>query len=255
MTYGWLLAACAVLPLATPLLWGGGRLSAHIDAVLAVVDPPLEAPLSVRSPLGVWALLVTLVWFGLAYRARRVTWWEFPLVAIGGAVALVRVGNVWLDGLLLIAPVARQVNASHVSPSRALAVSGGCVMVALALAISGRPLPLPLTALDTALHSSAHGRIFADARWAPELQRHSPTVGIVLGGLGLAAESDAYWLDYLRVGHGHARWDTILRNYDARVVVLDGQDRQRAAAELVRVAANWRVLVDDGGVLVAERTQ
>jgi hypothetical protein len=76
----------------------------------------------------------------------------------------------------------------------------------------------------------------------------------VLAAQGLTSESTEFWLDYLRVAQGHARWAEILRTRQVGVVVLEARDRERLAAELIRGSSEWRVLVDDGQVLVAERT-
>jgi hypothetical protein len=75
----------------------------------------------------------------------------------------------------------------------------------------------------------------------------------VLASGGPASESTEFWLDYLRVAQGHERWAEILRTYDIGVVVLDAHDRERLAAELIRRSNEWRVISDDGQVLVAER--
>src|SRR4051812_47433107 len=81
-----LLTVCAVVPLLVPLAWSGYRLAFAPDTVRAALSN-LEAPWSIRDPLGVWALLLVLTWFGLAYRARKMAWWEMPLVLLGAAVA------------------------------------------------------------------------------------------------------------------------------------------------------------------------
>ena len=52
----WLFAACLVLPLVAPLVWTGFRIRLYSDPVLAAVSP-VEAPWSIRDPLGAWALL------------------------------------------------------------------------------------------------------------------------------------------------------------------------------------------------------
>jgi signal transduction histidine kinase len=222
---------------------------------VAVVEPLVEAPLSVRSPLGVWAVLLTLTWFALAYRARNATWWEIALVAFGSAAALVRVGNVWLDALALLGPLARQLSGLSVPRLGGVAVGVASLGVAVVLALANRPPELPLTASQVALSAHARGRIFTDTRWAAELQHRAGATRDVLAADGLASASSEFWLDYLRVSQGHERWDTILAGYDVGVVVLEVRDRQRLAAELVRAAPDWGVLVDDGRVLVAERTE
>src|SRR5256885_17254669 len=88
------LALATVLPLVAPLVWTGYRLSPLPDPVRSALSP-LEAPWSVRDPLGLWALLLGLLWFGLAYRAERRAWWELLLLLLGAAIILPRVGNAW----------------------------------------------------------------------------------------------------------------------------------------------------------------
>jgi hypothetical protein len=108
----YLAALCAVLPLIGAEVWTGYRIGLA-DPVLAVLSPTEQA-LSVRSPGGQWAMLLTLVWFALAYWRRSVRWWEIALVAVGGAAALVRVGNAWVDAVALVIPLGRQVSILHV---------------------------------------------------------------------------------------------------------------------------------------------
>jgi hypothetical protein len=240
------LAVTAVVPLMLPLIWSGYRLGLLPDPVLAALSP-LEAPWSVRDPLGVYALLLVLAWFALAYRGRRVQWWELPLVLLGSAVVLPRVGNCWLAALALVPPLGMQL--ARREPRGALALSAACVFAALALLLLNRPAVLPDAAASAVL--KVQGGVLADWRWAPALQSRAPD-RIVLGGRGLHGEPTTYWLDYLRVVQGHERWDAILRSYDARVLLLDAQ-QHRLAAEVVRASAEWHVVLDEGGVLVAER--
>ena len=75
------MAACVLLPLVALLLvFGRARLALQTDFVLGALDPLLKTPFSVRNPIGLYALLLTLVWFALAYRARRAAWWEMVSV-------------------------------------------------------------------------------------------------------------------------------------------------------------------------------
>src|SRR3954467_11048747 len=99
-----LLAAALVAPLGPPPAGSGYRRAFAPDTVRAARSN-LEAPWSIREPLGVWALLLVLTWFGLAYRSRAMGWWEMPLVLLGAAVALPRIGNAWLSALLLALPL------------------------------------------------------------------------------------------------------------------------------------------------------
>ena len=96
-----------MLPLLAPEVWAGWRLGVS-DPVLGVLSAA-EQPLSVRSPGGLWAIGLALAWFGLAYWRRQFAWWEAALVLLGGAAALARVGNAWLDAAAMVVPLARQV--------------------------------------------------------------------------------------------------------------------------------------------------
>ena len=104
----YVVAAVLVLPLFAPEVWSGFRLALPND-VLAIVAPT-EQPLSVRSPGGEWAVGLALVWFAVAYWRRNASWWQGALVVLGTTAALVRAGNLWLDGVLLIAPLGRQLS-------------------------------------------------------------------------------------------------------------------------------------------------
>jgi hypothetical protein len=228
----WALASAMVLPLIAPLLWSGLRLRLYSDTVLAAVSPT-EAPWSIRDPLGVWALLLTVVWFALAYWRRHAPWWQILLVLAADAVALPRVGNVWLSALLLGVPLAAQLSRR----AWPLALLG--MAAAVALTVWAKPPALPQRAVEAA--RGANGPVFSDWRWSA-----------TFGSPNIDQASTEYWLDYLRVAQGHERWDEILRGY--HLVVLDAADRERLGAELIRKAPDWQVLFDDAGVLVAARS-
>ena len=49
-------------------------------------------------------MALALAWFGLAYWQRRFALWEPVLVVLGGAAALARVGNLWVDAVLMLLP-------------------------------------------------------------------------------------------------------------------------------------------------------
>src|SRR5205823_7349011 len=138
-------------PLIAPLLWSGFRLRLSTDPVLAAVAS-VEAPWSIRDPLGVWALLLSLIWFAVAYWRRQAPWWQIVLVLAADAVALPRVGNVWLSALLLVAPLAAQVDRW-----RWLFGALG-VAAAVALTTLLRPPALARAAVDAA--RSANGAVF-----------------------------------------------------------------------------------------------
>jgi hypothetical protein len=106
---------------------------------------------------------------------------------------------------------------------------------------------LPPAALEAA--GSPHRTVFADWRWAPELQRNLDAR--VLGAGGLASESAAFWLDYVRVTQDFEAWPAELRAMNVDLLVIDTD--QSGLADQVRVSADWRVLFDADRALVAER--
>jgi hypothetical protein len=246
-----LLAILAVLPLLIPELWVGFRLGLT-DTALAVIAPT-EQPLSVRSPVGPWAIGLALAWFGLAYWQRKFAWWEAALVFIGGVAALARLGNAWLDAAALVVPLARQLALSNLRPViLAGAAALSVVSVATTVAMT-RPSELPAAAAQTALAATGRGNVLADWRWAADVRKGVGGSRRVWAANGLHSESENFWLDYLRVAQAHARWADILRQRDVDVAVLDAAGQQLKAAELIRASADWRVTFDSGGVLVAER--
>jgi len=249
-TRGRLLAATAMLPLVLPLVWSGYRVSLLPDTARAALSP-LEAPWSIRDPLGVWALLLVVAWFGLAYHRRRADWWELPFVLLGAAVVLPRLGNAWLAAPLLVLPLGMQLRNLRVSRAVTVVAAVVCVALGLALLLRVRPPELPAEVATTAL--TTQGTVFADYRWAPALQQRLAGRS-VLGSNGIDGESTDYWLDYLRVLQGHERWASILRDLGVRALILAPEQRQQLALALVRGSPEWRVLVDDDRAFVAERT-
>jgi hypothetical protein len=95
--------------------------------------------------------------------------------------------------------------------------------------------------------------VFADWRWAPDLQRQLGGDRQVLASPGLAAESTDFWLDYLRVTQGHERWTELLQEWNVDLLVLEAVDQERQAAGLVRSSSSWHVIYDAQGALVAQR--
>ena len=246
---GYVLAACAVLPLLAPEVWNGFRLALS-DPVLGVLSP-LEAPLSVRSTPGVWCIGLNLLWFTLAYRSRQFRAWEIALVVVGGVAALARLGNVWLDALLLVLPVGRQL-AQFGARAAFCATAAACVAASVLTLFASRPPALPAQAVQAALDSAPHS-VFADWRWSSELQQRLGDRSNVVAAYGLTAEPTEFWLDYLRVAQGHERWASILQQLGVELVVLNAAD-QPAAAELVRESADWRVVLDADGAVVARKS-
>ena len=237
----------AILPLLAPEVWSGFRI-AQSNEVLSVIAAT-EQPLSVRSPGGVWAVLLALVWFGLAYWRRQMTLWEAALVVLGGAAVLVRLGNAWLYGLAMIVPLARELRTLPIAGRILMGVASvGLVVSAYTLMVT-RPPALPASAEHAAL-ATTNGTVFADWRWAGDLRRASR--GQVLAADGLASESPEFWVDYVRITQGHERWAEALNRMGVGLVVLD-TTQARPAADLLRVAPDWRVTYDADGVLVAER--
>jgi hypothetical protein len=119
--------------------------------------------------------------------------------------------------------------------------------VAVATAWSTRPPELPPAAIAAA--ESAHGTVFADWRWAPELQRH---VGShVLAANGLASESPSFWNDYARITYDFEQWPAELRALDVDLVVIDTD--LPGLPDDIRSSPDWHVLFDADHALVAQR--
>ncbi len=245
------LGALAVLPLLVPELWVGFRLGIS-DTALAVIAPT-EQPLSVRSPGGLWAIGLALAWFALAYWQRQFAWWEAALVVIGGAAALARLGNAWVDAAAMVVPLARQLAIAKFRPAVLAGLTLVCLAGVTATLVMTRPPELPAAASQAALSSAGHAAVLADWRWAGQLQQRLGPTRRVWAANGLTSESSEFWLDYLRVAQGHERWAEILRQQNVDLLVLDAAAQQRQAAELVRVSPEWRVTFDASGVLIAER--
>lgn len=247
----YVIAMCAVLPLAAPEVWSGFRL-AQSDPVLAAISSA-EQPLSVRSASGVWAIALALAWFSLAYWHRRVTLWEAALVLVGGAVALARLGNTWIDALAIVVPLGRQLAIATLRPVVLTTGAAACLAAAALTLIASRPPELPPAAAQAAAAARGPGKVLADWRWAGDLQRQVGADRVVLASGGVTSESTEFWLDYVRIADGHERWAAALREMDADLVVLEAADQQRPAADLVRASADWRVIYDANGALVAAR--
>jgi hypothetical protein len=246
----WVAAVCAVLPLIGAEVWSGFRLALP-DPVLGAIAPG-EQPLSVRSVGGVWAMLLALVWFGLAYWRRDLRWWEVSLVILGTAAALIRTGNAWLEALALIAPLARQ--SGLLAPPRWILASAA----AISLVVAGvsvyvtRPPALPGPALAAAAAANpSGGTVFADWRWAPQLQRELANQKVLAAG-GLASESPEFWLNYVRIVEDYEQWPSELQAMQVNLLVLNSQDP--ALADQVRASPDWQVLYDTDNAFVAQRT-
>ena len=249
----YVLAVLAVLPLLVPELWVGFRIGLA-DTVLGVIAPT-EQPLSVRSPGGLWAMALVLIWFGLAYWQRKATLWDAALVTIGGIAALARLGNAWVDAAALVVPLARQLALVNLGPALRAGLALICLTVVLATLVMSRPRALPATAVQAALNGSGGGAVLADWRWAGDLQQRLGANRHVWAARGLTSESPDFWLDYLRIAQGHARSAELLQAMGVDQVVFDAAAQQRQAADLVRALPDWRVTFDADGVLVAERSQ
>jgi hypothetical protein len=247
----YILAILAVLPLLAPEIWSGFRLGVS-DTVLSVIAPT-EQPLSVRSPGGLWAMALVLIWFSLAYWRRDAKLWEAALVIIGGAAALTRLGNAWVDAVAMVLPLGRQLASLDLKPVVVTALGAICVAATLATATLTRPPELPQAARQVAIGASTGGKVIADWRWAPEVQSQLGSRRQVYAAGGLASESADFWVDYLRIAQGHERWAELLRGMGVDLVVMDSADQQHQAAELIRASSDWRVTFDSGGTLVAER--
>ena len=245
----YIVAILAGLPLLAPEVWTGFRLG-QSDAVLSVIAAT-EQPLSVRSPGGVWAMLLALAWFGLTYWHRRVTGWEAALVLIGGAAVLARVGNAWLYAAAMVVPLARQIRIAR--PGRAVELAAAVVSVCVAVAtlVMTRPPDLPAGARTAAESAPPARAVLADWRWAGQLQRDLGAGRRVLAAGGLASESPDFWVDYVRIVQGHERWAEELEGLNVDLLVVDAESRP--IAELVRTSADWRVVYNAEHAIVAER--
>ena len=240
-----------VLPLAAAEVWTGYRL-APSSLGLTVISG-LEQPLSVRSTVGPWAMALAVGWFALAYWQKSLTLWEAALVLLGGAAALLRAGNAWIDALALILPLGRQLKLLNPRPAILVGLAALCLAAIIYALLATRPPTLPPAAAQAVVTSSTTGNVFSDWRWAAELQQREGTARKVLAARGLASESDDFWLDYDRIVQGHELWSSILEGMGASVVVLDSKDQALAAAALVRESPSWHVIYDADSVLVAEK--
>ena len=241
-------ALALVLPLVASEVWSGFRLGLS-DPVLGTLSSG-EQPLSVRSPGGQWAIGLALLWFGLAYWRRRPTWWQPLFVIVGGAAVLLRTGNAWLDALALIAPLGTQLASLRLRFTVLSAAVAIGLLVAAFILWSTRPPVLPHAALAST--RSTQGTVFADWRWAPQLQRDIGQGRHVLAAGGLGSESSSFWLDYVRIIQDFERWPAELRDLNVDVVVLAGDE---PVVDQVRSSADWHVVFDADNALVAERVQ
>jgi hypothetical protein len=218
------------------------------DSVLSAIATS-EQPLSVRSPAGLWAAALAVLWFALAYWRRDAPPWQAALVALGATAALLRTGNAWIDGVLLIAPLGAQLSSLRLRPIILGPIAAAGLLVAGQTLWTTRPPALPQTAIEAAQAGSGNGTVFADWRWAGQLQQQLAEP--VLASGGLASESTDFWLDYVRITQDHERWSTELRDLNADLVVLSSD--QRPVVERVRASSQWHVLYDGADAFVAER--
>jgi hypothetical protein len=243
----YLASAALVLPLFALALWTGFRIGLS-DSVLAAIAAS-EQPLSVRTPGGIWAVALALLWFALAYWRRNAPLWQTALVVLGATAALLRAGNAWIDGVLLIAPLGEQLTSLRPRPIMLCAISTCGVVLMASTLWTTRPPVLPKEAIDAAQGVASKGTVFADWRWAPNLQQHLGERVWAAGGLG--AESSNFWLNYVRISQGDERWAAELQDLNADLVVLSGD--QLALEQQVRASSQWHVLYDSANALVAER--
>jgi len=245
----YVVAVFAVLPLLALEAWTGFRL-ALADPVQGAISATEQA-LSVRTPGGQWAMLLTLAWFALAYWRRDARWWELVLVILGGAAALVRAGNAWLDAILLVGPLARQTALARPRSWMLAAVVAVSVAYAAAVVWTTRPPALPPQAASVATGAGNGRTVFADWRWAAQLQASAPNAHVLAAG-GLASESADFWLTYVKVVDDYEQWAGELQAMNAGVLVLNSE-QSTALADQVRASPDWHVLYDTGDAFVAER--
>jgi hypothetical protein len=243
----YLASASLVVPLFALAAWTGFRIGLS-DSVLSTIAAS-EQPLSVRSPGGIWAIALPLLWFALAYWRRDAPLWQAALVLLGATAAFLRAGNAWIDGLLLIAPLGAQLSALRPRLVFFYGAAALGVLVAAQTLWTSRPPVLPPAAIEAAQTTNDSGTVFADWRWATELQQDLPQQ--VLASGGLASESPRFWLDYVRIVQDHERWSTELQDLGADVVVLNPE--QDALSQDVRASSHWHVLYDGADAFVAER--
>jgi hypothetical protein len=211
-----------------------------------------ERPLSVRSLAGTWAILAVVSWFVLAYRSRRVKWWEGALILAAGALSLMRLGNVWLLAIALLAPLTRQLviadwpRAAHYGAFAVLVV----VNTYAFFVTSPYNPPAPIApALQRA--TTANPVVLASMDWADALQRAVPNARVLATGDPRQVEP-SYWEDYRKVSLTHVEWLAILARRGVNVLVLDPLTQERAAS-LARVDPAFRVLYDGPEAVVVER--
>lgn len=247
----WLVSAALVFPLIAAEAPSGFRLG--VTDIARAVLSSAEQPLSARSLVGDWVLALVAAWFVLWLRGGR--WWEATVVAIAGAIVLARTGNAWLTGILLVAPLAIELRrlAWTCKPLVVGVAVVGSVLISLGLILVERPRPIAAAALAAARQAPTSGSTLAHWAWAPELQSDFGRARPVLAAGGLSGESEEFWIDYLRVAQGHERWATILTEWNVNLVVLDAANQEHKAAALVRESADWQVVYDAEGTLIAER--
>src|SRR5579864_3324165 len=216
----YVVAVFAVLPLLALEAWTGFRL-ALADPVQGAISATEQA-LSVRTPGGQWAMLLALAWFALAYWRRDVRWWEPVLVVLGGAAALARAGNAWLDAIAMIAPLARQMPLASPRPWMFAGVAVASVAYAGAVVWTTRPPGLPPQAIEAAAATPSGTTVFADWRWASQLQSRMPDRH-VLAARGLASESADFWLNYVKIVNDYEQWPAELQAMNADVLVLNSE--------------------------------
>jgi len=166
-------------------------------------------------------MALAVAWFGLAYWQSRFALWEPVLVVLGGAAALARVGNLWVDAVLMLLPLARQISTAKAPGLILGAAAAASVAIAILTLATGRPPELQQVVVDAARAGAPQGRIMADWRWAADLQQRLGGQRRVFASGGLASESSEAWLDYLRFTQVHERWAEALRTLSIDMVVLN----------------------------------
>src|SRR5207237_477097 len=99
---------------------------------------------------------------GLAYWRRTFAWWEAALVAIGGVVALARLGNAWVDALALVVPLARQLAIARFSPRVLSGLTALCLAATAVTVAMTRPPELPAPAAQAAHSTAGLGTVLAN---------------------------------------------------------------------------------------------
>lgn len=249
------LAVLAVAPLLTYVLARATpRLLLQANPGLGFVSE-LEQPLTVDALPGVLALALVLAWWGLAYRTRALAIWEPVPVLVGCVLALVRLGNVWCVGLLLVLPLAQQIGRLRL-PRAGWLLAGGVLMAAnLVLGVLGRPPTVPDAAAQTIAQLAPSGaQVFAYQPWAASLQKDLGSGDTVVDASALETWQQSDVDGYQHVSLGGLGWEDTLAQQNVSFLVLNPNSTQSWLIRQLPQSTHWQVVLDSPACLVAEIT-